>query len=333
MLSFLRFLSEKDATVVFTSEGSAEAPDEDLQFLADGIIHMKFTGRDRRINVIKFRGADFVQDVHTLRISDKGLSVYPNLDPEAHKRKFEYECLSSGVSEIDTLMNGGLERGTITIITGPTGSGKSTLGMQFMKSAAGRGERSVALCVEENSETMLKRCEAVNIPVRQMMEQKNLSVLDIEPLKYAPGEFAHMIRREVEEEDARIVMLDSIEGYSMSLRGESLHFHIHSLSKYLANMGVTVLLVDEVENVTGDFRATEVGISYIADNVVFLRYLEIRGEIKKAIGVLKKRLSDFENTLRELEITPYGIKVGNPLTNLHGILSGTPWWRNYSDKE
>ncbi len=91
-------------------------------------------------------------------------------------------------------------------------------------------------------------------------------------------------------------------------------------------MGVTVLLINEVEYVTGDFRVTDVGISYLADNIVFIRYLELEGEMRKAIGVLKKRLSDFEKTLRELEISRYGIKVGKPLTQLRGILSGTPEW-------
>ena len=91
-------------------------------------------------------------------------------------------------------------------------------------------------------------------------------------------------------------------------------------------MGVTVLLINEVEYITGDFAVTDVGISYLADNIVILRYLELEGEMRKAIGVLKKRLSDFEKTLREFEISRYGIKVGKPLTGLRGILSGTPEW-------
>jgi circadian clock protein KaiC len=89
-------------------------------------------------------------------------------------------------------------------------------------------------------------------------------------------------------------------------------------------MGVAVILINEVKAITGDFRATEVGISYLGDNIIFLRYVEMQGEIRKVIGVLKKRMSDFEKTLREYEITRYGIKVGKPLTNVRGILKGTP---------
>jgi circadian clock protein KaiC len=124
------------------------------------------------------------------------------------------------------------------------------------------------------------------------------------------------------------VMLDSTAGYRVSLRSGELVSHLHALGKYLQNMGVAVLLISEVEAITGDFRATEAGISYLADNIVFLRYLEVQGELRRAIGVLKKRLSSFERTLREIEITRYGIKVGKPLTELRGILRGTPEWVN-----
>jgi circadian clock protein KaiC len=121
-------------------------------------------------------------------------------------------------------------------------------------------------------------------------------------------------------------MLDSTAGYRLSLRSGNLVGHLHALCKYLQNMGVAVLLISEIEAITGEFRATEAGISYLADNIVFLRYLEIQGELRRAIGVLKKRLSSFEPTLREIEITRYGIKVGKPLTELRGILRGMPEW-------
>lgn len=122
-------------------------------------------------------------------------------------------------------------------------------------------------------------------------------------------------------------MIDSLQGYNLALgRGENLIEEVHALTKYLKNMGVTVILVTEIEKVTGDFRVTEIGISYMADTIIFLKYLEIQGEIRKAIGVLKERLSDFQKSLREFEITRYGIKVGMPLTELRGLLSGKPEW-------
>ena len=143
-------------------------------------------------------------------------------------------------------------------------------------------------------------------------------------MRFTPDEFASLVRQEVEQQKARIVMIDSVSGYRLSVQGENLVSHLHALCKYLQNMGVAVLLINEVETITGDFRVTEVGISYMADNIVFLRYMEMQGEIRKLIGVLKKRMNGFERNLREFEITRYGIKVGKPLTRLRGILRGTP---------
>lgn len=324
VLSFLRYLVEQGATVLFTAEASTEAPDDDLQFMSDGVIHLTFSDMERTISISKFRGSDFRSGEHSMRINKTGIEVFPRLMPQAYSQVFAKEAISSGIPDLDELLHGGFERGTITIFTGPSGVGKSTLGLQFMKEAAGRGERSVVYAFEEWKETLLNRCQAVNIPVHTMIEQGTLSVVQIEPLHYTPSEFANLVRYEVEQKKARIVMLDSISGYRLSLRGDDLVSHIHALCKYLQNMGVAVILINEVETITGEFRATEAGISYIADNIVFLRYLEMYGEMRKVIGVLKKRMSDFERTLREYQITRYGIKVGKPLTNVRGILKGTP---------
>jgi circadian clock protein KaiC len=325
-LSFLRFLIEQGATVLFTSEASREAPDDDLQFMADGVIHLDFKAEGRSLGISKFRGSDFHSGMHAMKLGATGVEVIPHLIPDSYQQEFVAEALPSGVPELDELLHGGLERGTISVISGPTGVGKTTLGIQFMKEAAGRGERSVVYTFEERVDTILRRGEAVHIPVHTMIERGTLSVVQIEPLQWTPDEFAHQVRREVEEHRTRIVMLDSTSGYRLSLRSGDLVSHLHTLCKYLQNMGVAVLLINEVEAITDEFRATETGLSYLADNIVFLRYFEVQGELRRAIGVLKKRLSSFERTLREIEITRYGIKVGKPLTELRGILRGTPEW-------
>jgi circadian clock protein KaiC len=322
MLALARYLTEQGATVVLSSEGSAEAPDDDLQFLCDGVISLESGPDGRTISVTKFRGSGFRSGAQSMRLGNRGMEVFPRLIPEAYTREFVAEPIGSGVPELDELLHGGLERGTVTIISGPTGVGKTTLGLQFMKEAAGRGERSVVYTFEEGRQTMLKRCMGINIPVRDMIERKMLSIVQIEPLHYTPDEFATLVRQEVEEGNARIVMIDSTSGYGLSLGSGDLLSHVRALTRYLKNMGVTTILISETETVTGELRATEIGASHLADNVVFLRYLEIAGEIRRAIGVLKKRTSSFEKTLREFEITRYGLKVGEPLTGLRGILSG-----------
>jgi circadian clock protein KaiC len=324
-LAFLRFLCELGATVLFTSE-SNEAPDQDLQFIADAVLELDFLDTRRFVTVCKFRGSDFRAGRHTLRIGDGGMEVFPRLLPDEFTVTFEPEQIPFGVAELDELTHGGLERGTITIITGPSGVGKSTLGMQFVREAATRGERCVVYLFEEWRESLIRRCESVRIPVRKLIAEKCISIVHVEPLRFTADEFALMVRNEVEERHARVVMIDSVSGYRLSLHDEGLVAHLHALAKYLQNMGVAVLLINEVEAVVGDFRITDVGVSYMADNIIFLRYLEQRGEMTKALGVLKKRLGDFEKTLRELNITAEGIRVGPKLSALRGILRGNPEW-------
>ena len=325
VVSFLRFLVDRGATVLFTSEAGAGAPDDDLQFVSDGILQLERSQTTRTLSVLKFRGSDFQPGKHSMRLTGQGMEVFPRLVPERFRRRFRAETIPSGIPALDEKLSGGLERGTVTILTGPSGVGKTSVGVQFMKEAAGRGEHSVLYLFEEERETLVHRCEAINIPVSSMIDRGTLTVEQIEPLLYSPDEFARRVRREVEDQNARIVMIDSLAGYRLCIhQGEDMTPHIHALVKYLKNMGVTTLLVNEVEAITGRFQATELGISYLADNIVFMRYLEIEGELRKAIGVLKKRLSDFRKGMRELAITRYGIRVGEPLSGLRGILSGTP---------
>jgi circadian clock protein KaiC len=117
-------------------------------------------------------------------------------------------------------------------------------------------------------------------------------------------------------------MIDSTAGYRLSMQGKELVPQLHALCKYLRNMGVTVILVDETSQITGEFRATDADVSYLADNILFLRYLEMEGELRRVVGVLKKRTSDFQKMLRELTITSDGLVVGEPLAGFRGILTG-----------
>jgi len=321
-----QFFKQHDATVLFTSQATTQAPDDDLQYVSDGTIELAHSDVTRTLSVPKFRGSATESGAHSVRITDNGMHVYPVLTPDAHQQEFTPESISSGVPEIDHILHGGIERGTVTILSGPTGVGKTTLGTQFMKEAAGRGERSVIYMFEENKKTLLHRSKSVNIPAETMVERGTLAVEEVEPLDKSPAEFASMVRTEVEQHDTEIVMIDGIDGYRLSLQGaeDDLERELNSLGRYLKNMGIAVILVDSVDSVTGNFKPTNSGLSYLADNIVFLRYLEMQGELQKAIGILKKRTSNFERSLRQFEITQHGITVGQPLSGLRGILSGTP---------
>ncbi|ELZ45878.1 circadian clock protein, KaiC [Halorubrum californiense DSM 19288] len=326
VVGFMRFLKDRGATVLFTVQNTPSLPTDDLEFITDGTIRLDAGAYGKTVSVPKFRGSSTQSGDHAYRITDAGMEVFPALQPGTRETDLTFEQVSSGIPEIDELLHGGIERGTVTIVSGPTGVGKTTLSTQFMKEAAGRGERSVIYLFEENRETFLARSRAVNIPVDEMLEKGTLQVTEVEALERSPQEFARMVRDEVEGEGADIVMIDGIAGYRLTLRGEDEQMlqQMHALGRYLKNAGVTGVFIDETRNVTGEFHATMENISYLADNIVFLRHLEVGGELRKAIGVLKKRTSDFERTIREFKITEHGITVGEPMSGLRGILSGTP---------
>jgi circadian clock protein KaiC len=327
VLSFLRYLKGHGATVLFTSQDSPNTPDDDLQFMADGVVHLD-RGSVRTVEVQKFRGSDFQSGSHTARITDEGLVVSPQLRPRAHSQTFEPVSIPSGVPELDELLQGGIDRGTVTIVSGPTGVGKTTTGTQFVKEAAGRGERSVIYSFEESRETLVHRSESLNIPVEAMLERETLAIEELGTRDRSVDEFTRQLRRDVEANGTRIVMIDGIDGFRQGLAGEGRDVarELHDIGRYLKNVGVTTILVNEVGTITGEFEATEENVSYLADNILFLRYVELRGELRKAVGVLKKRTGDFDRRLRKLEMTEHGVKVGEPLTGLRGILTGTPEW-------
>ena len=332
--SFIRHLTNRGATVIFSTQPTSDSSDEDLQFICDGTIELDRVEKGRVIEVTKFRGSDFQSGQHTLRIEHGGHQVFPKLQPGHHGQGFIDGTVSSGVDKLDEMLHGGLERGTVTVLSGPSGVGKTTTGTHFMREAATRDERSVAYLFEEAESTFAHRSEAIGIPIGEMREKGTLSIEEMEPISISSDEFAAMVREEVEQNDAKVVMIDGISGYRLSIRGEqeSLVREIHSLCRYLKNMGVTVILVDDVASITGDFQVTSDRISYLADNILFLRYLEHQGQLQKAAGVLKKRASDFERTLRLFQITETGIELGEPLTNLRGILTGAPEWTDRADE-
>ncbi|QHS16670.1 AAA family ATPase [haloarchaeon 3A1-DGR] len=324
--AFMRYLTDSGATVLFTTQSTPDRSVDDLEYLCDGSIRLGHGEAGRTLEVTKFRGSDFESGTHTVRIDEGGLRVFPRLTPEIHSQPFTAETVSSGIDSLDSLLSGGIERGTVSVISGPSGVGKTTTGSHFMKEAAARGERSVIYMFEESKATFRHRSKSIGVPIDEMTASGSLAIEEVEPLSVSPDEFAAQVREEVEERDARLVMLDGISGYRLSLRGadEDLVRELHALCRYLRNMGVTVILVDDVGTVTGEFTPTSSRISYLADNILFLRYIEVAGELRKAAGVLKKRASDFERTLREFEITNEGIVLGDPLTGLRGILTGTP---------
>ncbi len=321
----MSYLENRGATVLFTTQPTPDRPDDDLQYLCDGALSVARSEHGRSLTVLKFRGSDFRSGSHTLRIDGTGLSVFPKLVPGDHDGEISDERIGSGVEALDSLLGGGIERGSVTVVSGPSGVGKTTTGTHFLTQAVARGEGAAAFLFEETEASLRFRSEAIGLPVEEQTEAGDLSLEYVEPLSLSPDEFAGRVKAVVDD-GARVVMIDGTAGYRLSLRGreDELVAELHALVRYLRNEGVTVVLAEEVRSVTGEFQPTSENISYLADNILFFRYLEVRGEIRKAVGVLKKRLGDFEPALRELRITGDGLWIGDPLEDLRGVLTGTP---------
>lgn len=326
ILGLLDYLKDLDATVMLTSQAGGSVTDDDLQFLVDAVVSLDVTPESRAVSVSKFRGSSFRRGTHFYDITDEGLTVWPTLVPDEQEREIEPGTLSSGVTELDELLHGGLDHGTVTILSGPTGVGKTTTGLQFLTQAAVNGKQATLFQFEEAERTIRKRADAIGLPLQDALDSGAMSIVEIPPEAYTIGEFEQFVRETVES-GTEVVMIDGSQGFQENLRGlDDTTGALLRVGRYLRAAGVSTILVNEVHNITGEFHATEERTSNLADNIVFLRHVEYRGELRKVIGTLKMRTSDFERGLRELEITGEGIRVGEPLSQLRGILTGTPDW-------
>lgn len=326
MIAFMRFLKDRGTTVLVTKTAKTEP--HQLMSLSDGVITLERGESGRRIDVIKHRGVGQRDGTHGMSIRTDDIEVYPSLVPEAHDTEFDPSQLGSGIDELDDLLAGGFERGTVTIISGPTGVGKTTTATEFLATAASNEESALAYLFEESVDTFVYRSETFDIPVTELRDRGTLFLESVDPLSMSPEEFAQRVKTQVEQRDAKLVVIDGIDGYQTSIYGDQalLARKLHALTRYLKNMNVSVILLDEIGQVTGLDSPTSANISYIADNIVFLKYVELDGQLKRVAGVLKKRVGDFEDTLREFTMTEDGIAVGEPITDLRGILSGRPEW-------
>ncbi|MFO7814798.1 MAG: ATPase domain-containing protein [Halanaerobiales bacterium] len=324
IISLIQYLAEHETTSIFITEDSGEM-DNILQFIASGVINLEYDGYERKLNIIKYRGSSHLKDYHSLTITEDGINILSNIFYKKETKDIKSEIISSGINEIDKLLKGGLESSTNTIIMGPTGVGKTTFSISFIRNAIKNNKKALVYLFEESEDLLRKRCEEIGMSLEDNMENNNLKITTVNSLEYNPIEFSNLVRSDVDKNDIDILLLDSITGYYLSFVNKyytkyDLLKHLHNLSNFLTNQGITVLMTNEMESITGEFKTSDLGISYLADNIVFLRYLEMNGQLNKAIGVLKKRLSDFEKTIREFEITGEGIVVGKPLTNVRGIL-------------
>jgi circadian clock protein KaiC len=327
LLSFMRFLKARDITVVATATTDRGTRSEiEIRSLSDGVVELVRGREGRRIEIQKHRGVGQVDGTHGLEIRSAGIEVFPRVVPEPNDTEFDPVPLKSGVSGLDKLAGGGFERGTVTFVTGPPGVGKTTTGGLYLTQAAHEGRRAVIYLFEEREETFTHRCRSLGVPIDDIREEELLSVETVDPLTMSAEEFAHAVRDKVETAGVELVMIDGFGGYTTAIQGsrDELKRDLHALTRYLSHNEVSTFVTDATHRITGIASATSSAISPIADNILFLSYVELDGSLRKVIGVLKKRAGGFERTLREFEITPEGVRIGEPMTEFRGIIQGTP---------
>ena len=327
LLSFMRFLKGRDITVVATATTDATGQSgTEVQSLSDGVIRLVHGEDGRRIRIQKHRGVGQIDGTHGLEIRSAGIEVFPQVVPQPNDKEFDPVPLSSGVTGLDDLAGGGFERGTVTFITGPPGVGKTTTGGLYLIQAAAEGRKSVIYLFEEREETFVHRCRSLGAPIDDIREEGLLSVRTVDPLSMSAEEFAHGVRDRVENGGAELVLIDGFGGYTTAIQGttDELRRDLHALTRYLSHNEVSTFVTDATHRITGIASATSSDISPIADNLLFMSYIELDGSLRKVIGVLKKRAGRFEHTLREFEITADGVQVGDPMTGFSGLVGGQP---------
>ena len=336
ILALKQYFTGRQCTVILLDDMTA-ADDLHVQSIVNGVIflqHMspEYGAERRRLRVVKYRGSEFRGGYHDYLIRRGGLAVFPRLIAAEHRQPTGEVKLQSDVRELDQLLGGGIEEGTSTLVVGGAGTGKSTMAAQFCCAAARRGQKSVIFVFDENPNTLLTRCASLNIPIEQCLKDGLLSIVQVDPAELSPGELSHLIRRAVEKDEAKIVVIDSLNGYLHSMPEERfLTIQLHELLMYLSQKGVASLLVGAHHGLIGSQMHTPVDASYLADAVILLRYFETRGAVRQAISVVKKRGSQHERTIREFGMDKGGIRVGEPLREFRGILTGVPEYEGPSE--
>ncbi len=331
VLALKLFFIRHGCTALLLDDRTGSANDGDLQVrsIAHGVISMERMGTEyggirRRLELIKYRGVAFREGLHDYKIQRGGIVVYTRLVAAQTRMEADRETFSSGLPALDALLGGGVDDGTSTLIAGPPGTGKSSLGAQFLVASVARGQRAAAFIFEESARNYLNRADGLGIHLRPHMDQGRLLLRQVDPAELTPGEFIHMVCHEADA-GAKVVVLDSLNGFLHAMPNEKLLTTLlHELLTYLGQRGVVTLLVGVQQGMLGGSMSTAVDASYFADNVILLRYFEAFGEIRQAISVFKKRSGRHERTLREFKLGPQGIDVGPVLRQFRGVLSGIP---------
>jgi len=339
ILAMKQFFNGRKCTVLVLDDMTSSQRDLQVQSIAHGVIYLEQLNPDygtdrRRLRVVKYRGMKYRGGYHDYTIQRGGLMVFPRLVAAEYRGEFTRGRMESGNAELDRLLGGGIEQGTSTLIVGSPGTGKSTISALFAVAAASRGECAAMFIFDESVKTLLSRCDGLGIDLRSQVESQRVTVQAIDPAELSPGEFADAIRHAVEQQNATIVVIDSLNGYLNAMLDERyLIVQLHELLAYLGQLGAATILVGAHQGMIGGPMNSPVDVSYLADSVILMRYFEAEGEVRQAVSVVKKRGGNHERTIREIKLTGGGIEIGEPLRQFRGVLTGVPVYNHVTSPQ
>lgn len=329
ILALKHYFARSGATVLMLDDMTTEVNDKTVHSVAHGVVRLEelapeYGAERRRMRVVKYRGRRFRGGYHDIAIHTGGVKIFPRLISAEHHKEYDRHVLSTDTPELDSLLGGGVERGSGVLLLGPAGTGKSLLALTFVKTAVARGERAAMFVFDEEIGLLTQRALGLDIDLKAMIASGNLVLEQVDAAELTPGEFSARVRECVETHGARTIVIDSLNGYQAAMPGEgALILHIHELLQYLNRRGATTFLTVAQHGLVGDMKSP-VDVTYLADTVILLRYFEAVGRVRRAISVVKKRMSAHEDSIREYQINSQGIRLGPPLTGFQGILRGVP---------
>ena len=336
ILMLKHYFARTGATVLMLDDLTTEALDKTVHSVAHGVVRLEeltpsYGADRRRLRVVKYRGQSYRGGYHDFNIDHGGLNVFPRLVAGEHRTGFVRTALTSRIAELDSLLGGGIERGSSALILGPAGSGKSLLTLHFAKAAVDRGEKAALFIFDEELGLLFSRAKAMSIDLAALQASGSLFIEQVDAAELSPGEFAHRVRARVDSEQVKTVVIDSLNGYQSAMPEEhELLLHVHELLQYLNRQGATTFVTVAQHGLVGDMKSP-VDVTYLADSVILLRYFEALGRVRRAISVIKKRSGNHEDTIREYRIGSTGIEIGQPLTGFQGVLRGVPTYSGGGD--
>lgn len=331
ILSLKQFFGGRDTTVIVLDDQTTDLGERQMHSLAHGVITLDMTGIDygpdrRRVKVSKLRSSAFVGGYHDMEIRSGGVVVFPRLAVAPVDQAVVPEMVPCGEAELDQLLGGGLCRGSSVLLIGAAGTGKSTLSATLACGVARRGGTATFYSFDESVSVLRARSRALGLNLEAMERAGRIHLEQLDPAAVSPGEFAHRVRARVDASKApAMIIIDSLNGYLHAMPGDrSLMLQLHELLSFLAGRGVITLMIEGQRGLVGNIESP-VDVSYLADAVVLHRFFEARGELRRAISVVKNRMARHECTIRELKLDER-VRVGPVLSEFEGVITGRPRW-------